>query len=66
MKKFIKKHRRGLKAILYVGGLFTLFLILRGLGIAERGNNALGGEITVFLLPLIIVAAKQSIEDMLL
>lgn len=51
------------KPILIVAGLFILYYLLKAVGEAERGFEAVGGEILIFCLPIIFYAIKRNVED---
>lgn len=71
VKAFLKKHRDSVKLILTVlktviAGAYLLgfYLVLHTLATQQRGYEAVGGEILVFLLPIIIVCVRDGIHDL--
>lgn len=65
IKEFIKRHRKGLKAILITALLFISYFILNAIGEAWRGYKAVGGEVLVFIVPFLIVGARNCIHDLI-
>lgn len=64
MKRFIKKHL--FEIIIAVGGIFglcSIFFELHEYATAWRDYNAVGGEIFVFALPLIVYVVYRNIKD---
>ena len=62
--KFIKRYC--VYILLVVAALAVLiggYLILHHIATAERGYEAIGGEICVFFVPLIIYAIHRNIKD---
>lgn len=64
MIDFIREHRTVILKVLAAVGLFISFIVFRRLGVAERGNRAIGGEVLIFLLPYVLVTIRNSISDM--
>ncbi len=56
MKRFIKKHR---KAILTVVAAIAAYILLHKIGTAERGYEAIGGEIFALLIPVFVWLAPS-------
>jgi hypothetical protein len=61
--KRLKRFKTAIITILSAAALFIAFFILNGIANAWRGYEAVGGEILVFVLPLIIVTIRDGIHD---
>ena len=60
MKKFFKRHEKTIiKAALITAAAIIAYELAHDFGTAERGYNAIGGEIFV---PFLIVFAKDILE----
>ena len=67
MKKVVKFVKRycvyiGI-AIAIIAALIACFSILHNIATAERGYNAIGGEIFIFAVPYIIYAIHRNTKD---
>ena len=66
--KVLKKHKKWVLRILVAAATFALVAVLHEVGTAERGFEAVGGEVMVFLLPFIIhglvQSAKETVEEL--
>ena len=63
LSDYVKSHRRAILTILAGAALLLLILFLHGVGTAERGYSAIGGEMLVPAIPLIIVAFRDGIHE---
>lgn len=64
-KNFVKRHRKALVSVLMYSLAFILFLILNAIGNRERGYSAVGGEMLVPALPLIIITLRDLIQTLI-
>ena len=62
-KRRLKRRRSVILAVLLFAGMFISFFYLNGIANAEREYNAIGGEIFVFISPVIIVCLRDMIND---
>ena len=63
MKKFIEANCRTIiKVLIWASVLIIGFIVAHNLATAERGYDAIGGEITIFALP-VLWWAKPSLKD---
>ena len=63
MKKFIEaNYRKIIKVLLWASALIIGFILLNDIATAERGYDAIGGEIAIFALP-VLWWAKPSLKD---
>ena len=51
------------RAVFVVGGLFILYYFLKAVGEGLRGFEAVGGEILIFTLPVIVWVIVRNIKD---
>lgn len=67
MKKFVKFMRKNFKKILIaavvIAAVFIGYDILHNIATAERGYDAIGGEIFIFLLPYLIKTVIETAKD---
>ena len=63
LKGMFKKHKTAFIVILIAILLFISFLFLNALGEAERGHKGIGGEMFVFILPVILISGKKCLDD---
>ena len=67
MKKLVKFIRKNFKKILIstvvIAAVFIGYEILHIIATAERGYDAIGGEIFIFLMPYLIKTAKEAVKD---
>lgn len=63
LDEFIKAHRKALITILSGLALLLLILFLHAVGNAERGYSAIGGELLIPAVPLIIVTFRDGIHE---
>jgi hypothetical protein len=63
MKKLIKfwkaNYKPILKGVILAGVLIYGYTVLHNIATAQRGYNAIGGEISVFFIPLLWWAVKE-------
>lgn len=64
-KAFLKRHKRAVKTILITVLVFISFFVLNGVGEAQRGYKAVGGEVLVFIMPFLIIGARNCIHDLI-
>lgn len=63
MKRFLKMNYKAIiKGLILIAVLIFGYIVLHDIATAERGYNAIGGEATIFLLPL-LWWAKPSLKD---
>lgn len=62
---FLFRHRLNFLAVLAVVLLLVLFFKLQAMGVSQRRNDSPGGELAIFVLPYIIVTARDAIMDLI-
>ena len=62
--KIVKKHYKSVLLIVAVVGiLYFCFSLIHDIATAQRGYEAVGGEIFIFLLPYLVYVAVQNFKD---